>query len=89
MQDCEAIGIPINMLLDSVDGMGNSSLEMVIVNPFELDQVHLYILHNYAKVVSYVTQHLAYVMRLNANKSRREQWIQNKHIHTFISWFRN
>ena len=89
LQDCEAIGIPINRLLDSVDGKDNSGLEMVIVDTFELEQAHLYILHNYVEVVPYVNQHLAYVRNLYANKSKREHWIQNEHTHTFISWFRN
>ena len=26
---------------------------------------------------------------MNANKGRREQWTQNEHTHTFISWFKN
>ncbi|KAL5561736.1 hypothetical protein UlMin_031483 [Ulmus minor] len=52
---------------------------MVIVDPFKLEQAHLYILHNSTEVVPYVTQHLA----------RREQWIQNEHTRTLISWFRN
>ena len=46
LQGCEVIGIPINRLLDSIDGRGNSGLEMVIGDPFELEQAHLYILHN-------------------------------------------
>ncbi|KAL5580717.1 hypothetical protein UlMin_013159 [Ulmus minor] len=52
---------------------------MAIVDPFELEQAHLYIIHNSTEVVPYVNQHLV----------RREQWIHNEHTHTFISWFKN
>ena len=44
LQDCESIGISINKLLDFVDERCNSDLEMVIFDPFELEQAHLYIL---------------------------------------------
>ncbi|KAL5543106.1 hypothetical protein UlMin_010816 [Ulmus minor] len=49
---------------------------MVIIDPFELEQAHMYILHNYVEVVLYVNQHLV------------EHWIQNENTHSFIIWFR-
>ena len=60
LEDYEAIGTPSNRFLDSVDGLGNSDLEIVIVDLVELEQAHLYSLQNYAEVVPYVTQHLGY-----------------------------
>ena len=60
---------------------------MVIVDTLELEHAHFYILHNYVEVAPYVTEHLAYV-HINESTSKREQWIQNKHNHTFIAWFR-
>ena len=62
---------------------------MVLVDTFELEQAHIYILYKSTKVVAYVNQHLVNVRLLYANKSRREQWIQNEHTYTFISWFMN
>ena len=75
LHDCEAFGIPRNKFLDSIDGKGNSDLEMVIDDPLELEQSLLYILQNSMEVAPYIIEYLLYERCMNASKSRREKWI--------------
>ena len=86
LHDCEVIGILSNRFFDSVDGKGNSNFGDDNVDVVELEQAHLYILHNFEEVTPYVIEHLPYVRRMNVSKSRRDQWIQKEHTCTFIAW---
>ncbi|KAL4021240.1 hypothetical protein IC575_020034 [Cucumis melo] len=52
----------------------------------QLDQAHLYVIHNVNDVLPYVEQHMESLRKLNFGKARSKKWIQEEHNCSFSRW---
>ncbi|KAA0045219.1 uncharacterized protein E6C27_scaffold30G002280 [Cucumis melo var. makuwa] len=52
----------------------------------QLDQTHLYVIHNVNDVLPYVDQHMESLRKLNSGKARSKKWIQEEHNSSFSRW---
>ncbi|XP_019183937.1 PREDICTED: uncharacterized protein LOC109178839 [Ipomoea nil] len=53
----------------------------------DIEEAHLYILHNTSEVEPYLDEHKALIKEQNPRKT--DMWIVSEHNRTFISWFKN
>ena len=65
---------------------GLSGSKIVMVSRKELEQAHLYVLHNDSEVDSYVSQHMDSLKIAHRNKS--QVWLQKEHNRSFIVWLK-
>lgn len=56
------------------------------ISDIELEQAHLYVLHNADEVEPYVKKHKEILQSLNPNRS--ENWLTREHNRRFISWLK-
>ncbi|KAL0539451.1 hypothetical protein IC582_023663 [Cucumis melo] len=52
----------------------------------QLDQAHLYVIHNVNDVLPYVEQHMESLRKLNSGKAQSKKWIQEEHNRSFSRW---
>ncbi|XP_058733075.1 uncharacterized protein LOC131604664 [Vicia villosa] len=87
LSNVETIGLPVSRHSGRTVGEGTSASKVVTISNIELEQAHLYVLHNADEVELYVEKHKEELKSLNHNKS--ENWLTKEHNRSFISWLKN
>ncbi|XP_019154251.1 PREDICTED: uncharacterized protein LOC109150723 [Ipomoea nil] len=68
-------------------GKGTRRCKVASMPREDIEEAHLYILHNTSEVEPYLDEHNALIKEQNPKKT--DMWIVSEHNRTFISWFQN
>lgn len=86
LSNVESIGLPMSRHSGRTTGEGIGASKLVTISDIELEQAHLYVLHNADEVEPYVKKHKEILQSLNPNRS--ENWLTREHNRRFISWLK-
>ncbi|KAF1883270.1 hypothetical protein Lal_00030376 [Lupinus albus] len=86
LEDGDFIGIPKPRYVKGISGEGIAGKEILSISKSELEQAHLYVLHNADEVEPYVERHME--MLKNSNPSNNQNWISKEHNWCFIKWLK-
>jgi hypothetical protein len=86
LSNVESIGLPMSRHSGRTTGEGIGASKLVTISDIELEQAHLYVLHNADEVEPYVEKHKEILQSLNPNRS--ENWLTREHNRRFISWLK-
>ncbi|XP_019173250.1 PREDICTED: uncharacterized protein LOC109168723 [Ipomoea nil] len=83
----EAIGLSKYRHEGRSAGKGTRGRKVAGMPREDIEEAHLYILHNTSEVEPYLDEHKALIKEQNPRKI--DMWIVSEHNRTFISWFKN
>ncbi|XP_019178917.1 PREDICTED: uncharacterized protein LOC109174085 [Ipomoea nil] len=83
----EAIGLSKYRHEGRSAGKGTRGRKVAGMPREDIEEAHLYILHNTSEVEPYLDEHKALIKEQNPRKTN--MWIVSEHNRTFISWFKN
>ena len=84
--ECSA-GMPNSCHYHSINGQGINGTKIVTISRKDLEQAHLYVLHNDVEVESYVSKHMDLIKSLYPN--RNQSWLTKEHNRCFIPWLKD
>ncbi|XP_019179175.1 PREDICTED: uncharacterized protein LOC109174391 [Ipomoea nil] len=82
----EAIGLSKYRYEGRSAGKGTRGRKVAGMPREDIEEAHLYILHNTSEVEPYLDEHKALIKDQNPRKT--DMWIVSEHNRTFISWFK-
>ena len=71
----------------SINGQGINGTKIVTISRKDLEQAHLYVLHNDDEVEFYVSKHMDLIKSLYPNKN--QSWLTREHNRCFITWLKD
>ncbi|XP_031111755.1 uncharacterized protein LOC116015719 [Ipomoea triloba] len=83
----EAIGVSKYRHEGRIAGKGTRGTNVQDMPRKDVEQAHLYILHNTSEVEPYLDEHKALIKEQNPR--RTDMWIVSEHNRNFISWFKS